>query len=240
MNDLKSLFEIKFHQTEEWEGISKEYFENFCYEFANYSTQYLDKLGEFPFVYSERSLTSAVLPALIKADKDNNAFIFMEQPFKITKGKKEIQRFLDFYIDHTDHLYLVEMKHRWNAYKTQEFNEKTIDIWKDCLKQIDDLDKKTIKNHICDLSVYKESSRVAMLIMPVYQNQKSKFNFKTTKYPTVEEYCQSIKNEFETLKSSRVPDFIAIWKIKDYQRKFENGKYQSIPYIIFALYKEKI
>lgn len=240
MNDLKSLFEIKFHQTEEWTGISKEYFKKFCYEFANYSTQYMDKLGEFPFVYSERSLTSAVLPSLIKADEKNNALIFMEQPFKVTKEKKEIQRFLDFYIDHNNHLYLVEMKHRWNAYKTQEFNQKTIDIWEKCLEQIDDLDKKTIKNHICDLSVYKDTSRVAMLIMPVYQNQKSKFNFKKIEYPTAEKYCQSIKNEFETLKSSRIPNFIAVWKIKDYQRQFENGEYQSIPYVIFALYKEEI
>lgn len=236
MNDLKSLFEIKFHQTEEWEGISKEYFENFCYEFANYSTQYLDKLGEFPFVYSERSLTSAVLPALIKADKDNNAFIFMEQPFKITKDEKDIQRFLDFYIDHKNDLYLVEMKHQWYPYKRNKVKAKTIGVWKKCLKQIGDLDKATIKEHICDLSAYKNSSRVAMLIMPIY----GELNSKETTYEKAEKYCQIIKTEFDKLKEIKVPNFIAVWRIKDYEREFDDGDFQSIPYVIFALYKEKI
>ena len=236
MNDIKSLFEIKFHQTEEWTKISKKYFERFCYEFANYSTQYLEKLGEFPFVYSERSLTSAVLPSLIKADENNNAFIFMEQPFKITKGEKEIQRFLDFYIDHTDYLYLVEMKHQWYPYKKNGAKPKTIAIWKKCLEQIGDLDKTTIKEHICDLSVYKDSSRVAMLIMPVY----GELNSKEASDEKAEEYCQTIKTEFDKLKDMKIPNFIAVWKIKDYKREFDDDDFQSIPYVIFALYKEKI
>jgi hypothetical protein len=233
-------------------GIRKmrKFFQTFCYEFASYSTNYHEKLGEFPFIYGERSLTSIVLPSLIKSDA-NGALVFMEQPFK-KLGK--VQRFLDFYVHHGDNLYLIEMKYRWNAYRTDDFNKRTITRWRECLEQIDDLDQKSIKEHICDTDAYKNIFKVALLVMPVYINQKNEFELSDT-YEKSDEYLKLVEKNFcekveEAEKAEKKgkekfkkPNFFAVWKIneknKKYIHKFEGGQ-SFYPFVIFALYSELV
>lgn len=239
---------IDYTPKPEWDnGIGskklKKFLKNFCEEFASYSLRYHKALGEFPFAYSERSLTSIVLPSLINNKSTNKeTFVFMEHPFKKKKG---IQRFLDFYIDYGDSLYLLEMKHQWNAYKTTSLNKKTFKVWKDCQKQIQDINNQSINDHMCDLSFYKHAFKIALMIMPVYDTLKDKNTLKNITYLTHHEYFTNIEEAFKANKEETVtqPNFLAVWKIdenKKYQQELADSQFSFYPYIVFAFYIEKI
>lgn len=220
--NMEEKLNIAYTQKPEWDnGIGskklKKFLQNFCEEFASYSLRYHKALGEFPFVYSERSLTSIVLPSLINNKSTNKeTFVFMEHPFKRkNKKKKDIQRFLDFYIDCGDSLYLLEMKHQWNAYKTVPLNNKTFEVWEKCQEQIQDLNNQSINDHMCDLSAYKHAFKIALMIMPVYDTLKDKNTLKDITYPTHHEYYTNIEEAFKANKEETVtqPNFLAVWKI---------------------------
>ena len=245
MSDTDTI-DIEFE--DDWHdgsGIRKmrRFFKNFCFEFAKFSMGYQNKLGEFPFIYNERSLVSVVLPSLIKADGDNT-FVFMEQPFKKLDNT---QRFLDFYVDHGDNIYLIEMKHRWNAYRTDDFNTNTLRRWNECLLQINDLDKETIKNHICDPDFYSTGLfKTSLLVLPVYQNQRNEFVFgEKNLYDNCADYLKLIKGSFpDRFEGTRIkkPNFFAVWKIPEdnrYSREHKDG-FEFYPYVIFAIYQERI
>lgn len=235
-------FDISFFDT--WEdgvGVRKmrSFFKSFVTNFADYSIRYHNKLGEFPFRYAERALTSAVLPSLI-ADQNNEPFVFMEHPFKNTGGN---QRFLDFYVDYGDSLYLIEMKHRWNAYRTIDPDKKTFSRWNDCLDQIKDLHKKSIEDQLCEKMAYDNIFKIALLIMPVYQNQNREIDFEKEQYPSSEEYRNGIIKSFQENRDiKKKPNFYAVWKIKEdtnYHRDYGDG-FTFYPYVVFAIYQDCI
>ena len=215
-------------------GIRKmrKFFNSFCDEFAEFSTNYHNKLGEFPFIYAERSLTSVVMPALIKADPDNT-FVFMEQPF----GKEEGgQRFLDFYVDHGDNLYLIEMKHGWDSERTSDATTTIKQVWRDAHKQISHITSNTIQD-MCTPTAYTNIFKIALLIMPVrtkFDEMKNELSF-----DSAEEYYGKVKGYFTDQKAN----WISVWKVdenEDYIHSFRDKSKQFYPYVNFVAYQERV
>ncbi len=214
-------------------GIRKmrKFFENFSHEFADYSMRYHQKLGEFPFIYSERSLTSVVLPALMKAGDDEDTFVFMEQPFK---KDNNIQRFLDFYVQHGNNLYLIEMKHGWDAKRTNNAESEVLNRWNKVHEQIEDLTIEAIEQ-MCTPKAYKNIFKIALLVMPVHTEVKDELDFEPA-----ETYHNKIENYFKA--DVKANNWLSVWKIdekKKFIRDHSKGK-QFFPYVAFVMYQEKL
>lgn len=215
-------------------GIRKmrKFMHSFCEEFAEFSTSYHNKLGEFPFIYAERSLTSVVMPSLIKADA-NNTFVFMEQPFNKNSGE---QRFLDFYVDHGDNLYLIEMKHGWDSYRTSNVTSKIKQIWEKAHDQILDITIDSIQN-MCTPETYQNIFKIALLVMPVYtefDEMKNELSF-----DSAEEYYQKVRSYFT---DSEV-NWISAWKVEEnkrYLHSFKDESKQFYSHVNFLVYQERI
>lgn len=231
------MFKYDIYPQDSWNdgsGIRKmrKFFKSFCNEFAEFSTSYHNKLGEFPFIYAERSLTSVVMPSLIKADPDNT-FVFMEQPFGKEGGG---QRFLDFYVDHGDNLYLIEMKHGWDSKRTSKVTDKIKQIWGKAHEQISDITIDTIKN-MCNPDAYQNIFKIALLVMPVYtefDEMKHELSF-----DSAEEYYEKVKGYFTDSEAN----WISVWKVdenKDYVHSFQDESKQFYPYVNFVVYQERI
>jgi hypothetical protein len=210
------------------EGIRKmrRFFKNFCKEFAEYSLQYHRILGEFPFIYNEKSVNSVVLPALMNTGK--KTFVFMEHPFKKEDGT---QRFLDFYVHNEDNLYLIELKHGWNSERTNGITQSVLSKWEKVHEQINDLTNKSI-TQLCIEGSYKNVFKIALLIMPVYSQRTADFNL-------AQEYCTELRKNMEENKAN----WFGVWKINEhnkYEHEFKNGEKQFYPYVSFIVYQEKI
>ena len=135
------------------------FFREVIENFAKESFAFYEEWGEFPFVYRERQVNSALIPAIYRYTNT----IWLEQPFK---NDNDGQRFLDMVTAKENNIYLIELKHTFNS-KTQKIDERTWKEWDTAIEQIFTIKYSTLGNYYSDNStIYK----VALMIMPQYLN----------------------------------------------------------------------
>ena len=192
--------------------------------FSKESFLHYKSWGEFPFIYSEKQIHSTLTPSIHKYTGN----IWLEQPFK---DYKKNQRFLDIATIDKNNIYLIELKHSWNS-KTDKITQRAFDEWKIAIKQIKDINSKTIYRYF-DYEKYN-IFKMALMIMPTYISSNNVHSILSL---NSKEYCENIFNEFDNFFSqeNNKPNFNGTIKIKnpnEYIHKYINGE-QIYPYISF-------
>ena len=191
--------------------------------FSEESFSHYKNWGEFPFIYGEKQIHSTLTPSIHK----HTGNIWLEQPFK---DYKKNQRFLDIATVDKNNIYLIELKHSWNS-KTDKITQRAFDEWQIAIKQIKDINRKTIYPHFNkDFNIFK----IALMVMPTYLSSNQVHNILSL---NSKEYGENIFNEFDNVFSQEhnKPNFNGTIKIKNpnkYSHKYINGE-QIYPYISF-------
>jgi len=191
--------------------------------FSDEMFSFYEEWGEFPFTYSEKQINSILVPSIHEYTKN----IWLEQPFKNNKKK---QRFLDIATTINDDIYLIELKHSWNNVN-EDIYSKTSHEWQTAITQIEDINKKSMKNHFecIDYNVFK----IALLIMPTFIDSKVHNPIVNL---TAEEYTDVISEEFDRYIAQKYhPNFISVIKLREpynYENEYQNKK-QIYPFISF-------
>ena len=203
---------------------------DFIQKFASHSERLYDKWNEYPFVYRERQLNALVFPALYEMKCD----VFPELPFKKKDGD---QRFLDYYIEYNDSVYLIELKHSYQSYKSGiDLNNRTKETWHKGIEQIDHLTKSTVNKYMVDGSDKENIYRMVLMVMPVYSKKKM------GDLPAANEYAEDLYTEFNMKSKKSNANYIGVWKIAHYEERdhqFLDGQYYY-PYVSFIVKVEKI
>ena len=198
--------------------------------FATESIQFYKLWGEYPFIYRERQVTSALIPAIHKYTKN----IFLELPFK---NKSKEQRFLDIVTTKGNNIYLIELKHSYNS-KLNGTTTRTDNEWETAVQQISDITKSTIKNHYNykEYNVYK----ISLMIMPTYMpsDEKHKILDMSSK-----QYSKMLFDDYQTNYSKKyqanIVGSIKITDINYFIHEYKDCK-QVYPFISFIGKVEKL
>lgn len=172
--------------------------------------------GEYPFIYRERQVNSALIPAIHKYTKN----IFLELPFK---NKFKEQRFLDIVTTKGKSIFLIELKHSYNS-KLENTTTRTDNEWETAVDQIADITKTTMKNHY--------DYKVALMIMPTYlpSNDKNKILEMTSK-----EYAKILFDDYQIYNKKYTANIVVTAKINNYSKyvhKYTNAE-EVYPFISF-------
>jgi len=223
---------LELHNQDVLEENVEHFFQLFSEKFEEFNNECHHLWNEYPFIFSERAVGSAVFQAFLKIE---NTLLFMEQPFKLNETE---QRFLDLYIDYNNRseLYLIELKHSLKAYRRNRhpLNEKTIEKWNDCVQQSHDLNSQTVAN-FCYLEKYPKIYRVSLMIMPIYLSQTNAFD--ENNLPEIpDNYLQNIQQWFSQnlIPEANRPNFIAVWNrglSTNNENAGENESYIQYPFI---------
>ncbi|MCT7519180.1 MULTISPECIES: hypothetical protein [Aliarcobacter] len=191
--------------------------------FSNETFSFYDVWGEFPFIYSEKQIHSILAPSIHQYTGN----VWLEQPFK---DYKKNQRFLDIATTDRKNIYLIELKHSWNS-KTDKTNKRLADEWEIAIKQIDDINRKTIHGYFNfkDYNVFK----IALMITPTYLSSSEEHNILLS---GSKEYAEMLFNDFDSYDAQKYKaNFVGTIKInepKKYVHDFYNGS-QVYPYVSF-------
>lgn len=178
--------------------------------FAKECVSYYDIVGEFQFMYRERQLHSALVPAIAKvADA-----ILMEQP--VSRKFKNISShgWLDYWVAYHSSIFLIEIKHSWNAIKTENLRSSTQELWKEALEQLKEIPQTDVKNISFGSS---SQAKVALMVVPFYQASKDENKLQNYKK---EETAEIYKQFLKEIKPA--PDWSFLWHLhKDLQVTYE-------------------
>ncbi len=232
MNQIeKKKFTILLHseldKVKEKEKI-EEFLSNIIQRFIKESFKFYEEWNEFPFVYRERQLYSALIPAIYSYT--NN--IWIEQPFKSLQSK---QRFLDIVTSLEENIYFIELKHSYKS-KQNTLRKDTIEKWENAIKQINSIKKESVG------AFYKEKFKqykMALMIMPYFLSSFQKVN--KNEATILEETLNLFKKNFKKEEHPNFITLIAIKEYKDYIHHFEDGaKKEVYPFLFFIAKVEEV
>lgn len=209
----------------------RSFFENIVKNFADESLKFYKVWNEFPFVYKERQVNSALIPAIYQYTKT----IGLEQPFKKRTGE---QRFLDIVTHDQKNTYFIELKHTYNSI-TDTIATRADEEWKTAIEQIKDINKRTLAYdyNYNDYNIFK----IALMIMPMYVPSS---RFHLIKGLELDEYHEKVIQEFDHrawTKETHANMFgtIKIGQPTEYEHEWSNGK-RIYPFISFIARVEKL
>ncbi len=110
--------------------------------FASHSCYFYERCRELPFAYAERQVHSVLFPAILDVVYRDEGYAFLEQPVARAPGgpgAEEPTGWADYWIVHRKHVVLAEVKHGWNALRTDEPTQRIVGKWETCLKQLNTL-----------------------------------------------------------------------------------------------------
>jgi len=225
---LSNLNEVKNFSKEEHKEI-EDFLLNITKEFAKESFKFYKEWNEFPFVYREKQVYSALIPAIYKHTQN----IFLEQPFKSVNNK---QRFLDIVTSFKENIYFIELKHSYKS-KQNYLRDETIDKWKNAIKQIGSIKKDNIG------LFYEENFKqykIALMIMPYF----------ISPYQTINKADNNIQNKTLNLfkdknifTKSEYANYISTIEIKNYSKfihYFYKEREEVYPFLFFVARVEKV
>jgi len=199
--------------------------------FAVESFNFYEEWNEFPFVYGEKQVCSALIPAIYNDTKT----IWLEQPFK---SQNSNQRFLDIVTSKKDHIYFIELKHAYHS-KTKDLSERALDEWDTAIRQIESIKQETIGDFYED--IYKKF-KIAFMIMPHFLMYKGELQRDSLQ--VYNEDIVKLFNDSERLEEYGYANFVGTIEIKEYQHyvhEFEKGKRKEVyPFVSFIARVERV
>ena len=147
--------------------IAKDFFEGFMEEFIKQAGRFINAVSEGSFMYGESQLNTIIAPALSKITP---AFL-MESP--VTRKWSSIRNedwedstgHVDYWCNYRDIDFLIEIKHSWDAYNSDEVTKETQNKWESVLTQVS-----LIKDDAKELSKYSNGVfLLPLLIVPIFE-----------------------------------------------------------------------
>ena len=169
--------------------------------FAKKSVYFLGKTNYFPFVYSEKALTSVLLPSLADAADA----VTTEYPVNRKRGRGSTFGFLDYWVFYHDSLLLVEAKHVWFNTRSKRLTEEMRTNWQEALQQTDRIPMPNIRWDLDSINLDPDKIlRVPILIAPFWNRKSIKFE------------RQNLITCHENIRNwmSPRPNWTALWLIK--------------------------
>jgi len=238
MSKDKSKYEVHVENIglEDGRGIRTMniFFKKIIENFAEECFIFYKEWGEFPFVYRERQVNSALIPAIHKYTNT----IWLEQPFK--KSSKD-QRFLDIVTTDKNNIYLIELKHAYIS--KSDYVTKLIDTeWETALEQIKDVNRKTLGAYYNykDFNIFK----IALMILPKYMSLNDYKNKEDITEFSAKDENKKITEQFSDKywKKSACANFCGTIKIEDcvkYKHEYENSC-EVYPFVSFVIRVEQV
>ena len=128
--------------------------------FARECKSYYDVVKEFQFIYREKQVNSALLPAISKtADA-----VLLEQPVSRRCNQDASHGWLDYWVAYGTTIFLIEVKHSWNAIRTENIRQDQQAAWKEALDQL----KRIHKRDVYGLSEDYNAVKMALMVVPFY------------------------------------------------------------------------
>ena len=128
--------------------------------FAEGCKSYYDVTKEFQFAYGEKQVNSALLPAISK----NADAVLLEQPISRKSNQNSSSGWLDYWVAYKSTVILIEVKHSWNAIRTNIVGKHLQKTWHGALAQLKGLEKREVKG----LAMNRSAFKMALLIVPFY------------------------------------------------------------------------
>lgn len=205
------LNETTFFLSRVGDGIGRRTIKNFMEllfkNVVEQSTKYMDSVKEAPYSFSEKQLHSIITPAIARL---TDSFL-MEQPIsrQWSKRKKldmnDSHGWLDYWCRYKGYDYFIELKHNYDAFKTDTIKDRLIKNWKLMNAQL-----AVVRN---DAKEYRKNCKGVFLV--------------SLHFVTVYETCSSIKepssltnnvrlkeiqkNYFTSAQFKPAPNWSALW-----------------------------
>lgn len=208
-----SFLEMTSENKNEYFIIAKELIENLFFDMSKLSTNYCnDFFCELPYIFSERTLSSILLPALSKLC---NSLVFAEMPtvrccsnkrFKVDETTGRI----DYWCIYKGYSFVIEVKHSFDCFTTNKTREgKVTRRWIKMNEQLESIKE--------DIKTYEEKTKG---IIRIGLHFVTSYSDKPSNKELIAQFTQSIPNTFTRLLKdmskrypSLRPDMIICWKI---------------------------
>lgn len=189
--------------------------------FSKLCANYFDRVGELPFVYRERQISSIMISSIAKSSDA----LLSEQPVERTFEDKKYTGHLDYWVLYGNTVFLIELKHAWLSASKIKTTKKAKDVWRDALKQIESINSDTAKS----LAYGKLNPvKVALMVLPFYISCSN--NGKD-----LDAIGKATGENISTMLKKLSPDrnFISIWNLHERLQSpfyYENRK-EIYPYL---------
>lgn len=208
-----SFLEMTSENKEEFFLVTKELIENLFADMAKLSTKYCnDIFCELPYVFSERTLSSILLPALSKLC---NSLVFAEMPtIRCCSNKRfkvdETTGRIDYWCIYKGYSFVIEVKHSFDCFTTNKTRERKVtNRWIKMNEQLESVKK--------DIKTYEEKTKG---IIRIGLHFITSYSDKSPNKELIAQFTQSIPETFTRLSKdmskhypSLRPDMLICWKI---------------------------
>ena len=139
-------------------------------QFATLSAKYCDTVGEMPFVYHERQVHSALLPAIARASDA----VLAEHPIRRVLSRDDCRTsghgWLDYWVLCGTTVFLVELKHVFRGATAREATFRLSRPWETANQQISSI---ADEEALALATAARRVVKLALLVMPAYRNSAS-------------------------------------------------------------------
>lgn len=216
------------------EGIRviKKFLRNLTIEIAKNTAKQI-KTTEYPpsFAYREKQLHTVIAPAM---DKVADNFL-MESPVNrnwslSSEDKTDAHGWVDYWCEHNDYCYYIEIKHGFKAYKSQKIRTNVKEDWDIAYKQLESLSGEISIEKLYAKGVF----RVLIHVLPIYLHSSNKL---INSEIALEELVEMQTYSMEEISDINQSNWSALWKLQDSLCKeysFVNG-YEKYPAVMMLV-----
>lgn len=206
-------------------------------EFAKVSTRAFDAMGNFPFAYKERQLSSILLPAFYNL----GCSAIQEAPTRRREPGEECSAgWLDYWVQKEKKwVYLIEVKHGWQFFGGCVTKD-TLNKIESSLKQLDQINGDALER----LSEVESTFKMSLMVLPMYRGipkgvgEEYEYQEFVTSLDEVDEFIGNAFMEkiFEATQESI--SWVGVWSLPSrMQYIFPRGDtsgFEAYPGIIFV------
>lgn len=211
-------------QLDEPEGVvaTETFLLGFTKAFTEICPRYHSKVDTIP-IGDERQTQSAILPAFYQvADA-----IYVEENINRKKHERKTSAGrIDYWVYYQDFIFLIEFKLSWVYLKNSvRMPAYTCRAWSDALQQLRQISKKDVEYSAMTSG---KVLKIALLMVPIYQQSPKKDHFKPFSLSELDEVRQALLTELPVDK----PNWICIWDLAEKLRVYlEDDGYEFCPCI---------
>lgn len=198
-------------------------------QFATLSAKYCDTVGEMPFVYHERQVHSALLPAIARASDA----VLAEHPIRRVLSRDDCRTsghgWLDYWVLCGTTVFLVELKHVFRGATAREATFRLSRPWETANQQISSI---ADEEALALATAARRVVKLALLVMPAYRNSAS--------IDRLDPIGRDMAREAHLATCSSLepsPQWSAVWSV--HQRlqgpyQVANESWETYPWVSFA------
>lgn len=214
--------------------ITNDFLQKFLQHFIRASRKFYEFAGEMPFEYREKQLNSTVFTAFSNAAD----IVLLEHPVtrkcEMNGGKNG---WLDYWVLCRNIVFLVELKHHFNALSTSAIRVDGVEKWQTAVSQIQSV---TNLEDLC--GKVNGVVKLALMVVVNYESSKERNKLEIKKD---EELLDAPLNQYKSFvkQLSPPPNWSATWHLHPSlrePREIQSGSWQVFPTVDFFVRAEVV